>query len=130
MTLDIYSWSALVTAFTNLGISSLVYLKNREGLINKIFPLYSLSIGLWSFCWFKQITSTDSVAALNWAKALTIGSILIPAFFLHFVFVVLNLTKDKKKLLIGNYILALIFIYFCYFTFIIKICFMLKPSRV
>ncbi|MFH1338848.1 MAG: ATP-binding protein [Candidatus Omnitrophota bacterium] len=116
MNLNIYVWGGLVTAFTNLMISSFVYFKNRRSPINKIFPLYSLSIGLWSFCWSKTITATDAAIALHWSKALSIGSILIPAFFLHFIFTILNIVKNKKNILIGSYILAFVFLFFCYFT--------------
>lgn len=116
MNLNIYAWGGVITAVTNLAISSFIYFKNRRGLVNKIFPLYSLSIGLWSFCWSRMITSSNPEAALLWAKALSIGSIFIPTLFLHFIFVILNITKNRKNILIGSYILAFIFLFFCYFT--------------
>jgi len=112
----ISKYSGLVIALTNFVISLFVYFKNRKGRVNKIFPLYSLSIGFWSFCWFRMYTSLDQGEALYWAKALSIGSAFIPAFFLHFVFIILDIVKEKKYILVGSYLFTFILLCLCYFT--------------
>lgn len=116
MNLNIYAWGGLVTTLSNLAFASFVYFKNRRGLVNKIYPLFSLSIGTWSLGWFKMISSTNLTEASHWANIASVGSVFIPAFFLHFIFVISDIIEHRRKILIANYILAFIFLFFCYFT--------------
>lgn len=116
MNLNVYVWSGIITGITSLAISLFVYFKNRKGTINKAFSLFTLSVGLWNFCWVEMIISSHESTALIWAKSLSIGSIFIPVFYLHSVYVMSNITVKKKSILIANYIFAFMLLFFNFFT--------------
>ncbi|MCM8826790.1 MAG: hypothetical protein NC904_04650, partial [Candidatus Omnitrophica bacterium] len=78
-----------------------------------VFALYSFSISLWSLCVTKFIP-TFKDPTLFWGRLLHFGAILIPAFFVHFVFEFLQ--EENRWILILIYTTTFIFLSFNFFT--------------
>ncbi len=97
-----------LTALTTSLLGILVYFRKRESRLGKIFLVYSFSIAWWSFWEIWLTTASNRSVALIWARVMTLGSFIIPCFFLHFIILLLGLNKKRWILLIG-YSLSLIF---------------------
>ncbi|HNP79403.1 MAG TPA: ATP-binding protein [Candidatus Pacearchaeota archaeon] len=111
--MNIYAISALINAITSLSLGLFVFLKNKRNLINYTFALLSFSVFLWSVFYFLWQNSNDYAAALLYTRLLSIGSILVPIFYLHWVFAFLEI-KDKNNNIILSlgYIATAIFLLF------------------
>ena len=103
MTADLYIRLTFLAgaSFTAFGV--LVYIKNRSDLSVKIFSLLAVSFAVWIFSWFITMLTTNEGAALFWSRMLNFGATWIPAFFLHWVIMLLGLGKKLKKSLIAVY---------------------------
>jgi signal transduction histidine kinase len=103
MTPDLYIRLTFLAgaSFTAFGI--LVYIKNRRDLSVKIFGLLAVSFAVWIFSWFVAMLTKTEGSALFWSRMLNFGATWIPAFFLHWVILLLGLDKKLKKSLIAVY---------------------------
>ena len=52
---------------------------------------------MWAFGFAMAITAPDKTMGLFWIRFLNVGAILIPLFFLHFVFSLLKIYWQKKS---------------------------------
>ena len=93
-----YELSFLVGGVAALFLSLFVYLKNRNSLVNKTFSLLSLSGAVWSLGFFMQINSQTFESAYFWRTFMDSGAILLPAFWMHFVYSVTNRLLNRKIL--------------------------------
>jgi signal transduction histidine kinase len=107
-----YIIAQLLNAFTTLVLGLFVYLKNTRSLVNKMFILHTLAIAIWAFSFAQMAAAQNEVAGLFWSRALHVGAILIPVFLLHFICAFLNIVYEKRKVLIGAYIISLIMLAF------------------
>jgi signal transduction histidine kinase len=103
-----YIIASLLTFFTTLFLAVFVYLKNTKSPLNRLYALEELSAAVWIFCYFKMITSLDSGGGLFWSRALHVGALLIPLFFLHFSLFLLNKNQEKRKVIITYYLTCFI----------------------
>lgn len=87
-------------------IGVLVLLKDSKKTLNKSFFLISLCGAVWSFCLFLMLNSNNFETAYFWRLLMDFGSILLPAFWIHFVYSLLNINKDKKKELAFFYLIS------------------------
>ncbi|MEW6171309.1 MAG: diguanylate cyclase, partial [Candidatus Omnitrophota bacterium] len=95
-----YPISALIIGISSLFLGLFVYLKKR----NTPFLLFTISLLVWAFpYYFWQISKTPS-EALFWCRSLMAGAIFIPIFYLHFLLQLLDLVKEKIKILVFGYI--------------------------
>lgn len=101
-----YIIAQLLNAFTTLALGIFVYLKYRKSLVNKMFALHSLAIAIWAFSFAQMAAAQNEVAGLFWSRSLHIGAILIPVFLLHFTCALLNIVREKRKILIASYIIG------------------------
>jgi len=101
-----YFISNFITALLNLFLGIFVYLKNRKNKINITFALMNISVAVWAFGFAMAIIAPNKDWGFFWVRVLNIGSILIPVFFLHFVFSLLNLDKRKRITLIIAYTIS------------------------
>ncbi|MFH1427671.1 MAG: histidine kinase N-terminal 7TM domain-containing protein, partial [Patescibacteria group bacterium] len=106
-----FAISALINAITSSILGFFVIYKKRSRL-NINFSLFCLSVAFWSFSYFLWQISNNEASAILWSKILTIGSILIPLFYLRFTLVFLDLDKERfhKILLKFGYFLAFFFL--------------------
>lgn len=88
-----------------LGI--LVYLRGREVFLNKIWCLQCFSVSIWQFGRCMISISTNWYDAILWARVLYFGAILIPVLTIHFIFILIEKTQEKKWLLVTGYLLTL-----------------------
>jgi len=103
-----YIIASLLTFFTTLFLAVFVYLKNTKSPINRLYALEELSAAFWIFCYFKMIISANEVTGLFWARALHVGALFIPIFFLHFGMVLLDLNQEKRRIIITYYLVCFI----------------------
>lgn len=103
-----YIIASLLTFSTTLLLALFVYFKNKESSLNRVYAIYSLSMAVWSFSYFKMITSPDRVTGLLWSRALHIGALFIPILFLHFGMVLLDIHQKKRKIIISGYLISFI----------------------
>lgn len=101
-----YAITGLINAVAGAFLGLFVYLKNKKEALNKIFGLMCLSIAVWGLSYFIWQMSTTKESALFWVKGAMMGAIFIPVTYLHFILVLLNLHKIKKRFLVLSYILT------------------------
>jgi signal transduction histidine kinase len=116
-----YAVAALINMITSLVLGSFMFFKNRKNTTSYTFILLSLSVFFWSLFYFLWQVSTNHDSALLYTRLLSIGSIFIPIFYLHWVLSFLGLKDLKSKIvLIFGYIVTLIFLSFSFSPFFIK----------
>lgn len=115
-----YSFSALVNFVTSIVIGTFIYFKNRKESINLSFALFAWSVSAWSLAYFFWQVSTTEKVALFWSRALMVGAIFAAITYLHFIFSVLDIVKQKRKFLILSYIIFLIFFLFNFTSLFVK----------
>jgi len=104
-----YALSALINGLASSALGIFVYFTHRKGVVNRYYGLVTIFIGIWSYSYFLWQISPQESDALFWSRILMVGAIFIPNTYLHFVLSFLGLHKEKKKTLVFNYILALLF---------------------
>ncbi len=107
--MNLYALSGLINGIATSILGCFVFLKNRKGIINKTFGIFTISMGVWSYSYFLWMIAGNETAALFWSRALMVGAIFIPASYLHFVFALLNIHKEKKLTILFCYIFSFLF---------------------
>src|SRR5256712_3885907 len=116
----LYLISALgLTSFATLFLGVLVSILKWKSRISTVFLLYSLSIAWWSFLQILLMTSTTRANAIMWARIMEAGAFFIPAFFVHFVALFLEL-KTKRWILPGAYACSFIIAGLCMTTYMVN----------
>lgn len=106
----------LATSIATFIIGVFVYFKNKKIHLNQIFALYSLSIATWSLGQGLHSIAPNITICLFWARLSHVGVVFIPTLFLHFVFTLLGILKNKRKILISAYFISSFFLFFNLFT--------------
>jgi len=102
-----YAIATLINVIAPIFLGLIVYLKNREAILNKIFALFCFSVSIWgSFYFLWLIFGNNEPIALLFARALNVAAIFIPITYFHFITVFLNIYQEKKKLVILGYLLS------------------------
>lgn len=105
-----YFIALLTTGIINFSLGILVISKGFKKRLNQIFALYSFSLFLWSVFEALGITSyNESLALLLW-RINHIGVIFIPVFLTHFIFLLLDIQGNKRKLIPISYAIACFFL--------------------
>jgi signal transduction histidine kinase len=107
-----YIIAQLLNTFTTLVLGIFVYLKNRKSLVNKLFALNCLTIAIWAFSFAQMAAAQNETAGLFWSRALHVGAIFIPVFFLHFTCALLDIVHEKKRFIIAAYTVGFIMLAF------------------
>lgn len=110
--MSFYALSALINGIASSALGLFVYFRNRKGIVNRCYGLTTVTIAIWSYGYFFWQISTQENQALFWCRAFMIGAIFIPPTYLHFVLALLNIYKQKKRLINSLYILAFVFLIF------------------
>jgi signal transduction histidine kinase len=98
----------LLAFITPLSIGIFVLLKNSKAIINRTYFLTFISASFWSLGFWFLLNSESYQEAYIWRYIMDFGSILLPTFWLHFVFSILG--EKKKKIITTFYIFTLIVI--------------------
>ena len=118
--MNFYALTGLINCISATLFGLLVFLKDHKKRLNQIFALMTLSIVIWSFSYWRWLVAVDKPDAFFWVKMLSIGSTLIPIFYLHWILVLLEIEKYKKKVLILGYLITIIFLSFNFSPLFIK----------
>ncbi|MCK9393678.1 MAG: ATP-binding protein [Candidatus Paceibacterota bacterium] len=119
--MDFYAISALINAITSLTLGCFVFLRNKKNMTSVTFVLLSLAVFFWSAYYFLWQISTDYASAIFYTKLLSIGSTLIPIFYLHWVFSFLGLNDKKSNfILLFGYSITTVFIIFSFSPLFIR----------
>ena len=101
----------LLSAIFVLILTLFIFLKGKKTRVQFLFFLISCFFINWFFATFKMLTSQTEVEILFWDRINYITAIFEPILFYHFGLEFTNLyNKPRKRLLIGGYVLALIFL--------------------
>ena len=114
---------ALTGLFNGIGALALglfVFFKKKKSDLHRIFALLNLAIAVWALSYWQWLITSEKSVALFWTKILTIGSTFIPILFLHWILLVLNKEKEKKKLLILGYLMSAFFLLFSFSPLLVK----------
>ena len=111
---------SLLNGIGALFLGFLVLLKTRKSNLHRLFFLLNLAIATWALSYWRWLSSDNYTAALFWTRTLSIGSTLIPIFFLHWILLLVSKTKEKKILLRGGYIMTAIFLLFGFSSLFVR----------
>lgn len=116
-----YAVAALINAITSLTLGSLIFFKNRKNITNYTFVLLSGAVFFWSIFYFLWQISTDYNTALLYTRLLSVGSIFIPVFYLHWVLSFLEIKELKAKIVLWfGYAITFVFLVFSFSPIFIK----------
>ncbi|MBI5221181.1 MAG: GAF domain-containing protein [Candidatus Magasanikbacteria bacterium] len=118
--MNFYAASALINFFTSLSLGGFVFLKNKKGIVNIAFSLFSSSVAFWSFGYFFWQISNNAEMALFWSRVLMAGAVFIPVTYFHFVIVLVELFNKRKKFLVFSYFLFFLFFLFDFTPFFVN----------
>jgi signal transduction histidine kinase len=118
MTFFIYS--ALFNAFVAGLLGTVVILKNRKDIINRLFFGLTFSVIFWSLSYWQWMSADDSSSALFWSRILSIGSLFIPVFYFHWIMAFTGANKQKAVLIRLIYAVVFIFLLFSFSDYFIK----------
>jgi len=108
--MNLHFFPPLLGGIANPVLGVLVFLRNKN-VLNKIFMLLCIVIGLWNIHEFGLYIAPDPLFAMYWARVFGLGLMLIPPVFLHFV---MTFTGDKTKrakwIVFGSYLIGLAFV--------------------
>ena len=90
MAINHFIISAYFTFITTLILGLFVLSRNFQNRVYRIFSVYSFSIAIWSLAVSRFSPELSPESAFIWGKILHFGAIMIPVFFIHFVFVFLK----------------------------------------
>src|SRR3989339_138809 len=114
-----FAITGLINTITALILGSLVFLSSKPKKQVKIsFWFVSVSVIWWSFSYFLWLSSSDVNNAMFWVRMLSIGSVLIPVSFLHWIYTLFEI--QDKKILKLCYLFTFFILLFSYSTFFIK----------
>lgn len=108
--LYLFQINFLFGAAISFLVGAIVFLKNRTSSVNRSFFLLSFFGAIWSGGFFFLLNSSTYREAYLWRLFMDIGSILIPAFWVHFA---QSISEDiNKKILAWFYIIAVGIVFF------------------
>jgi len=108
--LDQYFIALLITGLVHLALALIVLSKGITKRLNQTYALYSICIAIWSIFEAFGITRQSETLALWLWRLNHAGVIFITIFFVHFVYILLNIQGRKRKLIPISYALGLIFL--------------------
>ena len=117
---NIYTVSSFVGGTTALITGILAYFKNRKSVISQTWLLLSIGVAIWGIGYSFMLYAPNKSEALFWRKLMDSGAILIPAFHLHFILVLIDRVRERKKELLVCYLTTLLIFCLNYTNFFIR----------
>ena len=105
--MNFFAFSGLLTFVTSLAFGVFSWIKGKK-LLNKLWAVFCLMVSVWGLGAWQFATSRDQEQVFLWLRVGHIGVILMPVFFLHFIFEFLEI-KKKIPVVIG-YVLGFFFL--------------------
>lgn len=101
-----FSISSLFTAVASFFFGLFVLAKNYRSELNKNWFYVCLYTGFWSLGLWGVVSMHDSVHAMRFQYVLDMSAILIPVFYFRFTLFLLDIEREKRKLLALAYCLS------------------------
>ena len=108
--MNFHAGSSLIIACSTFALSVFVYIMGRRKLPNITLSLLLLSASVWSFGQFMGELTNNASQALLWARIHQGAAIVLPVFFLQFVFAFLGRIKQRKFVLFLSYLYMVAFL--------------------
>ncbi|MGA1840296.1 MAG: ATP-binding protein [bacterium] len=112
--MNLFASLGILIGITSFIFGLFVFLKNKNNKINILWFLFTIQVAIWGFGGAKIGITKDIKSAFLYWKVAHIGIIMMPVFFLHFVFTFLKI--KKPKITIATYIISFIFLFCNLFT--------------
>jgi len=87
-----------------------IFLNNRKDVTSRSYFGLSLGCTVWALGFFLLISATEYKSAYFFRTIMDIGAIILPSFWIHFVYSVLNLKLDKSREIILWYFLGIVLV--------------------
>jgi len=81
-----YAVAGLLTFCVSLVIAFIVYFKSPKRAVNKFFALFSITVALYGFGFFKQAIASTSAQEMLAIRINLFGTIFMPIFFLRSIY--------------------------------------------
>ncbi len=94
--LNIGTWAFFATALASTGLGLFVYVRNRNGAINRTWFQFSAAISVWALTTGFMVHSPGIGWAFFWCRIGQAAFALIPALFLQFNLALLNGTASGR----------------------------------
>jgi len=98
--MNAFGISGLLTGIISSILAIFTYFKGKTHRSNRMFAIACLAVASWGFGGFFISTAKDEPTALLYWRLTHIGVILIPVFFLHFVYLFLEIQNRLRLTLI------------------------------
>ncbi|MBI4257228.1 hypothetical protein HY626_04195, partial [Candidatus Uhrbacteria bacterium] len=98
-----------VAGFVSASLAMFVTSRGLREAIQRVFTLYTSSIGLWGVSNAIANCVKDPRIATLWFRVAAVGYILIPTFFLHFVAILIGYDRSIRRLVRISYIMSFVF---------------------
>jgi len=93
-----YAAAGLLTFCVSLVIAFIVYFKSPKRAANKFFALFSITVALYGFGFFKQAVASTSAHEMLAIRINLFGTIFVPIFFLRSIYCLLEKKLSFKSL--------------------------------
>ncbi len=104
--MNLFALSGLLTFVSALSLGIFSWIKGKK-FLNKIWAIFNFAVAVWGLGAFKFSTTLNQNDVFFWLRFANIGVILIPVFFIHFVFEFLEI--KKTRIIFATYFLGLMF---------------------
>ncbi|MCM8775030.1 MAG: ATP-binding protein [Candidatus Omnitrophica bacterium] len=107
---DYYGIASILTAVSTLFLAAFVFFKGRGKPLNLLYSFWALCVGLWSVFLVLNIYAPTQSQALLWCRLLHVWAIILPAVYVHFVFLFLDKLPSRRRLINFLYGIAAVFV--------------------
>lgn len=90
-----FAYNGLVISILSFLVFSFILI-NKKTKLHFTWGLFSLSVSLWSAGLYLGFSTNDYLTSLFWGRALNICAIFIPLFFIHFIYIYIQIDTKKK----------------------------------
>lgn len=104
--MNLFALSGLLT-FISSSIFGVFSWGKGKKFLNKIWAIFNLSVAIWGLGAYQFSSTLDQEAVFFWLRLGHVGVTLIPVFFIHFVFELLEI--KKKGVIFTAYVIGLTF---------------------
>lgn len=91
--MNFFGFSGILIGVTSCALAIVVFLHNRRQSLNQVWALFALSVATWGVGAYMISRAQVVEEALLWWRFTHIGIILIPVFFVHFVYIFLDIKR-------------------------------------
>lgn len=103
MHMNFYAWSALINASISIILGSIVIWKSPRSKTHQLYLLLMVVLGLYNIAYLLWQVTGSAHNALFWSRGLMAAAIFIPVVFLHYTFLLINITTQKNSIRFGYF---------------------------